>query len=217
MKLLLTSGGLNNAMIIDALRELVGRDFKDAKLAFIPTASNPVPGDKWWLIKDFNKCRELGFKEVDIVEIAAVPQDIWEPRLRNADVIMVGGGNTAYLMEHMKKSGLQRLLPELLGSRVYVGVSSGSMVTAPRFRDKETNLLLEEPDIDDDTHEGLNLVDFLVAPHVNSPHSPRAAELMAQLARNAGVPLYVIDDNTAIKVIDGKTEIVTEGNWERLN
>jgi dipeptidase E len=217
MKLLLTSGGLNNATIIIALRELVGMDFKDARLAFIPTASNPVPGDKWWLIKDFNKCKELGFKEVDIVEIAAIPQDIWEPRLRNADVIMVGGGYTSYLMEQMKKSGLQRLLTELLRSRVYVGVSSGSMVTAPRFRDKETNLLLGEPDNDDDTHEGLNLVDFLVAPHVNSPDFPRAKELMAQLARNTGVPVYVIDDNTAVKVIDGKTEIVTEGKWERLN
>jgi dipeptidase E len=216
MKLLLTSGGLNNASIINALRELVGRDFKEARLAFIPTASNPVPGDKWWLIKDLVKCQELGFKEVDIVEIAAIPQNIWEPRLRNADVIMVGGGYTAYLMEQMRKSGLQQLLPELLLSRVYVGVSSGSMVTAPRFRDKESNLLLGEPDIDDDTHEGLNLVDFLVAPHVNSPNSPRAAELMAQLARNTGVPLYVIDDHTAVKVIDGKAEVVSEGKWERL-
>ena len=217
MKLLLTSGGLNNTTIISALRELVGRDFKEAKLAFIPTASNPVPGDKWWLIKDFDKCKELGFKEVDIVEIAAIPQDIWKPRLQNADVIMVGGGYTAYLMEQMRKSGLQRLLPELLGSRVYVGVSSGSMVTAPKFRDKETNLLLEEPDTDDDTYEGLNLVGFLVAPHVNSPDSPRAKELMAQLARNIGIPLYVIDDQTAVKVIGGKTEIVSEGKWEILD
>ena len=216
MKLLLTSGGLNNTTIIKALHGLTGRDFKDARLAFIPTASNPVPGDKWWLIKDLNKCRELGFQEVDIVEIAAIPQDIWEPRLRNADVIMVGGGFTAYLMEQMRKSGLQRLLPELLRSRVYVGVSSGSMVTAPRFRDRETNLLLGEPDNDDQTYEGLNLVDFLVAPHVNSPQSPNAGELMAQLAKNVGVPLYVIDDNTAVKVINGKTEVVSEGKWQRL-
>ncbi len=217
MKLLLTSGGLNNVTIIGALRELVGRDFKDVRLASIPTASHLVPGDKWWLIKDLLKCRDLGFKELDIVEIAAISQEIWEPRLRNADVIMVGGGYTAYLMEQMRKSGLEQLLPELLGSRVYVGVSSGSMVTAPRFRDKESNLLLGEPDIDDDTHEGLNLVDFLVAPHVNSPHSPRAEELMAQLAKNTGVPLYVIDDHTAIKVIDGEVEVVSEGRWERLD
>ncbi len=216
MKLLLTSGGFNNVTIIDALRELVGRDLKNARLAFIPTASHLVPGDKWWLIKDLVKCKDLGFKEVDIVEIAAIPQEIWEPRLRNADVIMVGGGYTAYLMEQTRKSGLEQLLPELLGSRVYVGVSSGSMVTAPRFRDRESNLLLGEPDIDDDTHEGLNLVDFLVAPHVNSPHSPRAEELMSQLAKSTGVPLYVIDDLTAVKVIDGEVEVVSEGRWERL-
>ncbi len=217
MKLLLTSGGLENKTMIDALRDLVGKDFKDANLVFIPTAANVEKGDKWWLIGDLAKCKELGFKEVDIVDIAAVSQDIWEPRLRNADVLMVGGGNTSYLMGQIKKSGLVKVLSDLLKSRVYVGISAGSMVVAPKLKEKEMQRLYEEPIIDDDTNEGLGFVDFLVVPHMNSPYFPRASELIDEVAKDIEIPLYAIDDQTAVKVVDGDTEVVSEGKWKRFN
>src|SRR3989344_7839240 len=216
MKLLLTSGGLENKTMIDALRDLIGKDFKDTKLVFVPTAANVEKGDKWWLIGDLAKCKELGFKEVDIMDIAAVPQDVWEPRLQNADVIMVGGGNTSYLMGQIKKSGLARILPDLLKSRVYVGISAGSMIMAPNLREKEMQRLYQEP-IVDDTNEGLGFVDFLIVPHMNSPYFPRAAELIDEVAKDIKTPLYAIDDQTAVKVVDGKVEVVSEGKWKRFN
>ena len=216
MKLLLTSGGLENKTMIDTLRELVGKDFKDTKLVFIPTAANVEAGDKWWLIGDLAKCKELGFKEVDIVDIAAVGQDIWEPRIKDADVIMVGGGNTSYLMGQIKKSGLVKILPDLLKSRVYVGISAGSMVMAPNLREKEMQRLYQEP-IVDDANEGLGFVDFLIVPHMNSPYFPRAAELIDEVAKDIKTPLYAIDDQTAVKVVDGKVEVVSEGKWKRFN
>lgn len=217
MKLLLTSGGLENQSIINALRELVGRDFKEAKLVFIPTAANMEEGDKWWLINDLVKCKELGFKEVDIVDIAAVTKEIWQKRLEKADVIIVGGGNTSYLMGQIKKSGLADILPKLLKSRVYVGISAGSMVMAPKLKEKEMQRLYEEPILDDDTNEGLGFVDFLVVPHMNSPFFPRAAELIDEVARDIEIYLYAIDDQTAVKVVDGKVEVVTEGKWKKYN
>lgn len=217
MKLLLTSGGLENQTMINALRELIGKDFQDAKLVFIPTAANMEEGDKWWLISDLSKCKELGFKEVDIVDIAAVLKEVWQPRLEKADVIMVGGGNMSYLMGQIKKSGLAKMLPELLKARVYVGISAGSMVMAPKLKEKEMQRLYEEPIVDDDTNEGLGFVDFLVVPHMNSPHFPRAAELIDEVAQDIEIPLYAIDDQTAVKVVDGKVEVVTEGKWKKYN
>lgn len=217
MKLLLTSGGLENQSIISALRELVGTDFKDAKLIFIPTAANMEVGDKWWLINDLVKCKELGFKQVDIVDIAAVPQAVWQSRLEKADVIMVGGGNTSYLMGQIRKSGLAEILPNLLKTRVYVGISAGSMVVAPKLKEKEMQRLYEEPIVDDDTNEGLGLVDFLVVPHMNSPYFPRVAELIDETAKDIDMLFYAIDDQTAIKVTDGKIEVVTEGKWKKYN
>lgn len=67
MKLLLASGGLANQTIVNALHELLGKDFKDANLVFVSTAANMEPGDKGWLIKDLVSCEELGFKQVDII------------------------------------------------------------------------------------------------------------------------------------------------------
>lgn len=217
MKLLLTSGGLENQGMINALRELLGKDFKDAKLVFIPTAANMEEGDKWWLIKDLEKCKEIGFQEVDIVDIAAVSKEVWQKRLEKADVIMVGGGNTSYLMRQIKQSGLADALSKLLKTRVYVGISAGSMVVAPKLKEKEMQRLYEEPIVDDDTNEGLGFVDFLVVPHMNSPYFPRAAELIDEIAKDIEIPLYAIDDQTAVKVEGDTVEIVTEGKWKKYN
>lgn len=217
MKLLLTSGGLENQSMVNALGDLLGKDFKDANLVFIPTAANMEEGDKWWLINDLVKCRELGFKEVDITDIAAVPQEVWQKRLEKADVIMFSGGNTSYLMGQIKKSGLADILPTLLKTRVYVGISAGSMVVAPKLKEKEMQRLYEEPIVDDDTNEGLGLVDFLVVPHMNSPYFPRASELIDEVAKDIEIPLYAIDDQTAVKVVDDKVEVITEGKWKRYN
>lgn len=202
--------------MINALQSLIGKDFKDAKVIFIPTAANMEEGDKWWLITDLSKCKELGFKETDIVDIAAVPKEVWQPRLEKADVIIVGGGNTSYLMGQIKKSGLSDALPELLKTRVYVGISAGSMVMAPNLREKEMQRLYEEPIVEAD-NAGLGLVDFLIVPHMNSPYFPRAAELIDEIAKGIETPLYAIDDQTAVQVVDDKVEVVTEGKWKRYN
>lgn len=219
MKLLLTSGGIENQSIISALRDLTDKDFTECNLVFIPTAANIEAGDKWWLIGDLSKCKELGFKEVDIVDIAAVSREVWQSRLENADVIVVGGGNTSYLMQQIRKSGLAETLPGLLESRIYVGISAGSMILAPNLQEEEMQILYEEPivEIGKDENKGLGLVNFLVVPHMNSPYFPKVAELIDKVAKDIDIPLYVIDDQTAIKIIDKNINVVTEGEWKRFN
>jgi len=217
MKLLLTSGGISNNLIANTLHDMIGKVFSEATLAFIPTAANVEKGDKGWLIKDLVKCKDLGFKEVDIVDISALSQDEWLPRLEIVDVIMFGGGNTSYLMHWLKKSGLNKILPKLLTTKVYVGVSAGSMVVAPNLREKEMQKIYNEPIVDDESNEGLGLVDFLVVPHINSPYFPRALEFVEELAKNIIVPMYAIDDETAIAIWGEKTEIISRGFWKKFN
>jgi dipeptidase E len=217
MKLLLTSGGISNNLIANTLRDMIGKEFSEATLAFIPTAANVEIGDKGWLIKDLSKCKDLGFKEVDIIDISALSQNEWLPRLENADVIMFGGGNTSYLMSWLKRSGLTKILPKLLTTKVYVGVSAGSMVVAPNLREKEMQKIYNEPIVDDESNEGLGLVDFLVVPHINSPYFSRALEFVKELAKNISTPIYAIDDETAIVVLGDKTEIISRGIWKKFN
>jgi hypothetical protein len=66
--------------------------------------------------------------------------------------------------------------------------------------------------------KALGLVDFSVFPHLDREDGIPASPLAEIEAWAAGlsVPAYVIDDQTAIKVVDGNVELVTEGHWKLL-
>jgi len=131
MKLLLTSGGITNKSIAKALFELVGKKPEETTLAFIPTAANVGSSDKGWLIDDLYNLKQQNLKSIDIVDISALPEKVWLPRLEAADILFFSGGDTSHLMNWLEKSGLAKLLPDLLKTRVYAGISAGSIVAAP--------------------------------------------------------------------------------------
>lgn len=215
MKLLLTSAGLSNPTITKALEDLLGKSAQGIKLVFIPTASNIVPGDKSWVITDLNNFIKAGF-EVDIVDISAVSKEIWLPRLQEAEVLFLGGGNTFHLMYWVQKSGLLEELPNLLKTRVYAGISAGSCIAGPTIFNAAQNLFGETYEID--VKEGLGLVDFQVIPHLNSPYFEKIREENLQHASKDLVePVYALDDNSAIKFVDGKIEVVSEGKYLTFN
>lgn len=218
MKLLLTSGGLKNKSIISALLELVGKPFIELNLAFIPTAVNVEKGNKDWFIDDLIICKKLGFASVDIVDISALPRDIWEPRLNNADVLLFEGGNTFHLMYWIKKSGLKDLLPKLLINRVYVGISAGSIVTSHKLSVTTSERYYSEEIGRHKDEEGLGYVNFHIRPHLNSPHFPKIRkEFLEEMAKEIEEPMYAIDDQTAVKVVDDKVDIISEGEYLKFN
>lgn len=218
MKLLLTSAGLSNKSIADTLAELVGKPFPETSLAYIPTAANTDPGDKGWLINDLANCQKLGFKSIDIVDISAIPKEMWLPRLKSADVLLFGGGNTFHLMHWVKKSGLAELLPELLKTRVYAGISAGSMVACKSLDLSTSERLYDEAPSEQDTDEGLGYVDVLVRPHLNSPYFPNLnLENLEELAKEFPETFYALDDQTAIRCVDGEMSVVSEGVWKQFN
>jgi len=218
MKLLLTSNGFVNHSISKALLDLVGKPFSELKLAFIPTAANVVKEDKGWLINDLINCRNLGFAFIDIVDISAVPRDIWEPRLNNADILLFGGGNTHHLMYWIKKSGLKEILPEMLTNKVYVGISAGSIITGPTLS-VSTSIRLYSLEIGEHKDEkALGFVNFHIRPHLNAPKFPKIRkELLAEMASELKEPMYAIDDQTAIKIVGTNVEIVSEGEYLIFN
>jgi dipeptidase E len=215
MKLLLTSAGLSNKSIIQALEKLLGKKADGVKLAFIPTAANVESGDKSWLINDFNNCRNAGF-EVDIVDISSIERNLWLPRLEAAEILFFGGGNTFHLMHWVKESGLAELLPKLLNGRIYVGISAGSCIAGPTVYNSVQNLFGEEYELK--VKEGLGLVDFQIIPHLNSPYFEKIREENLEIAsKELKEPVYAIDDNSAIVIDNGKVNVVSEGEWYRFN
>lgn len=217
MKLLLTSNGLSNKSISKALFKLVGKPAAKTTIAFIPTAMNVVTGDKEWFIDDLNNIKKQRCKKIDIVDISALPKKIWLPKLEAADALFFSGGNTFHLMYWLEKSGLVKLLPKLLKTKVYAGISAGSMVTNPTLalssKDKK---LYYEKTFGYKSEEGLNFVNFYVRPHFNSPDFPHTRkEYIEKIAKEAKIkkPIYALDDQSALKVINNKIEIISEGEY----
>jgi len=218
MKLLLTSGGITNKSIADALFSLTGKNPEDTTVVFIPTASNVETGDKDWLINDLLNLKKLNFKSIEITDISAVDEKIWKPSIEGADILFFEGGNTYHLMGWLEKSGLAKMLPELLKDKVYVGVSAGSMVTNKDLALKLSQIVYGE-DLDKDYEmAGLNYVDFYFLPHLNSEYFVNLREdFVRNAVKDMDEKIYVLDDDSAIKVVDGKVEVISEGKWFKIN
>ena len=214
MKLLLTSAGITTEKIKDALKELTGRPFEELRVAYIPTAMHPESGDKRWAIKNLQDLVNFKFKTIDIVDLAVFSKEQWLPRLESANVIMVGGGFEGYLLKIMKESGFNDEIKKLLKERVYVGISAGSMATTPTIDPKVSELLYEEPQETNKIIKGLGLVDFSFFPHFNDDYFKNVTEDKVQEAlQNSSLvkPAYLVDDNSALQVIDNKIKEIGEG------
>lgn len=219
MKLLLTSNGLSNQSIASALFDMAGKPANDTTVAFIPTAANIDKGDKGWLVDDLYNLKKQGLKSLDVVDISAMPKEIWLPRLEVADVLFFLGGNTYHLMRWLKESGLADLLPELLKTKVYAGISAGSMVTNPGLAlTRNDKKIYYEERFGYSSEESLGFVDFYVRPHFNSPHFPHASqEYLENIAKDISGVIYALDDDSAVKVVEEKIEVISEGKFLILN
>jgi dipeptidase E len=215
MKLLLTSAGISNPGIRGGLLELLGKPIEECTALVNSTPSYPL-GDGPLLAWSFiagqepqTPMAELGWKSVGVLELTAlpsIPRTVWIPWVEKADVLLVNGGDTIYLDRWMRESGLAELLPSL--DLVYVGLSAGSLVMAPSVADAFASWTVPVGG------EGLGFVDFEIFPHLDNPDLPQNtmadAERWATGLERSG---YAIDDQTAIKVVDGVVEVVSEGHW----
>jgi dipeptidase E len=220
MQFLLTSAGIKNESIRDALIELLGKPIAECNALCIPTAlyghPHGSPEGTWRFISGREpRCpmSELGWKSVGVLELTALPsigRERWESWVRETDVLLVNGGDALYLCHWMRQSGLAELLPSL-EKLVWVGLSAGSMVMTPRVGEA---FVESKPSITGDDLT-LGFVDFSIFPHLGHPDLPENTLADAERwASGIGGPAYAIDDETAIKVVDGGVEVVSEGHWK---
>jgi dipeptidase E len=222
MKYLLTSAGIKNRSIHNGLVDLLGKPVGDSSALCIPTAGygHPMgsPGGAWRFISgNESRCPMcgLGWKSLGVLELTALPsidKSRWLGWVRQADALLANGGDAVYLAHWMRQSGLADLLPSL-EKTVWVGLSAGSMVMAPRVGEEfvETKPSITGDDIT------LGVVEFSIFPHVDHPDLPENTMAAAEKwAANIGGPAYAIDDQTAIKVVDGVVEVISEGHWKRF-
>lgn len=228
MKLLLTSVGASNESIRRALVELLGKPVEECRAVQISTAlyaSPSGPADVYEMVKHYG---QMGWMELGILELTALPtieEEHWLPFVESSDAILVSGGNTGYLSYWMQESGFAEKLPSLLEERVYFGISAGGTMVTPGQNYDPERLEREGIYYDDEFEEaapkdagsawGMGLVNFAIRPHLNADYFPVAVDMkmMERAADKLDYPLYAIDDETAIKVVDGEVEVVSEGEW----
>ncbi len=239
MRALLTSSGITNGSIRGALVDLLGKPIAEADALFIPTAIYPFPGGPgaaWRAIcgTAASPLAGLGWKSLGVLELTALPsieEDAWVPAVRDADALLVWGGDPLFLANWMRRSGLTALLPTLRPEAVYVGVSAGSIAAAatfvetyvepPRGTDRplaSESVVFTTPHGDVDrilvTGQGAGLVDFAVIPHLEHPnHADSSFANAEKWAARIPAPTYAIDDETAVSVVDGVARVVSEGHW----
>lgn len=209
MKLLLTSAGIANLSIADALVNLVGKEAKDIKVAFMPTAANVEEGDKVsWFFRQYEDLRRVGIEWIDMIDFSAVNVD-WRARLEDCDVLFLSGGNTFHLLDQIRKQGFDTYLKAVLDNKVYVGISASSITMTPSIEvaaipPGDPNL----PNLTDLT--GLGYVGFEIEPHCDEARFA----IIEKYAKEHGKKVYAIDDETALRIVDGTVEVISEGKWK---
>jgi len=227
MRFLLTSSGIRNRSIHDALAELLGKPIGESSALCIPTAAYGTGSTGASMAYQFisggapGPLCELGWKSLGVLELTALPsikEEHWVPVVQETDALLVWGGDVLYLCHWMRQSGLADLLPSLRRETVYVGVSAGSMVVTPNFGKSYDDWFCREPpasDLPAGDDRALGLVDFSFFPHLDHERSPQNSLANAERwAAGIPVPTYAIDDQSAIRVTDGAVEVVTEGHWK---
>jgi dipeptidase E len=218
MKLLLTSSGILNTSIQDALVDLLGKPIAESSALCIPTGVQPFPGGPSHVYRFIsgigsNVCG-LGWKSLGVLELTALPsikEEHWVPAVQEVDALLVWGGSPLYLCYWMRQSGLADLLPSLRRETVYVGTSGGAMVATPDFG----GATYDDSDPLTGSDRALGLVDFSFFPHLEREDMPDTSLAnIEKWAAGLSVPAYAIDDQTAIKVVDGTVEVVSEGQWK---
>ena len=215
MKLLLTSNWICNETIKQTLQELVNKKFEDVTIAFVPTAANNEYWDKSWLIEDLYNFKKLNVKCIHLIDVQAMPKDFFMKSFEEADIIVFGGWDPYHLIRNISKSGLWNDIKQLFTDKVYVWISAWSMITSSDLNLKLSYHLYYDEDIEKVAIEGLNFADFYCIPHLNSPDFPKTREAnIMKSSKETTKCIYAIDDESAIKVINNKVEVVTE--WEYL-
>src|SRR6266496_3647166 len=222
MRLLLTSSGISNTSIHNALVDLLGKPIAESNALCIPTAAYGTGSRGASMAYQFisgaafSPMCGLGWKSLGVLELTALPsikEEYWVPAVQEVDALLVWGGSPLYLCYWMRQSGLADLLPSLRRETVYVGTSGGAMVATPDFGGET----YDDSDPLTGSDRALGLVDFSLFPHLEREDMPDTS--LANIERWAAgipVPAYAIDDQTAIKVIDGAVEVVSEGHWKRF-
>ena len=139
---------------------------------------------------------------VDVLDVSAASYESIVNSLTKNDIIFIGGGNTFFLLQELRRSGADKILvQEVNKGKLYIGESAGAVIACPDIGYCSGMDSPEKaPELTDYT--GLGLVDFYIVPHIGNKEMGEAAEKAVE-EYNSKLDLKIITDRQIIQV-DGE-------------
>ena len=174
-------------------------------VTYIPTAG--IAEDVEGMVEEETSTLESLGMMVDVLEVSSASYDSIVNSLTKNDIIFVGGGNTFFLLQELRRSGAdQILIREVEKGKLYIGESAGSIISCPDIGYcAEMDSPEKAPDLID--YAGLNLVDFYIVPHIGNAEMGEAAEKAVE-KYSSELELKAITDEQVILVEEGRVEIL---------
>ncbi|UTC76805.1 type 1 glutamine amidotransferase-like domain-containing protein [Treponema sp. OMZ 799] len=169
-------------------------------LVFIPTASINE-GYKGYVGSALKLWKKLNTNIIEI-EISTANMNDIHKAFEKADIIYFTGGNSFFLIDSIKKKGVDKLIKKHLeNNKLYVGESGGAIICAPELT--YIKKMDEVPDnFSQKDYSGLNLIDFYVLPHyLCAPFKKCSQEI---LASNPDLNICAINNSQAILINNGE-------------
>ena len=188
------------AGVKDIFKDFMNNDTERKKVLFIPTAN--IDEETKFLVDEAKGVfKNLGM-EVEDLEISKLDEKAIKNKIEKTNYLYIGGGNTFYLLQELKRKNLTSYLKERIeNGLLYIGESAGSVIAAP---DIEYASIVDDKTLATELNDytGLNLVDFYIVPHFEE-------EPFVESSRNT-VELY--KDKLDLKLINNKEAILVENN-----
>lgn len=129
-------------------------------VVFIPYAAVSISNDEYEARVN-NKLQQIGFSCTGVHH--ATNKQV---AIQQADVIMVGGGNTFHLLHKLQQLKLMDVIRQkVLGGTPYIGWSAGTNIACPTIKTTNDMPIIETADLN-----GLNLFPHQVNPHYTDQH-----------------------------------------------
>lgn len=173
-----------------------GRDFAGKKAIFIPTAGDPYDN------KDFVEADRIALEKygLDVVEMDIKNKNEEEIRkaIVGADIVLVAGGDTFYLMEKLKESGADKIIKEFVArGGIYIGSSAGSIICCPTIEGAED---FDDPNLAPklDNFNGLGIFRNVITPHAQKEKYFERIRRATERLESKGFKVYPLTDDDVL-------------------
>ena len=186
------------AEVASILSESVSVPLRGKTVAFIPTASIHEAYTQY--VEEARVAFDSLGLIVKELEITQCSKNEIEEVLTSCDCIYVSGGNTFFLLQELRKTGVDRcIIEQVEQGKLYIGESAGAMILAPNIEYAK--------DMDDHLALTPGFTDFYPVVHFDSFPFEKAAREVVN--KNNHLPLKIITNQQAIVVV-GNNIVIKE-------